>query len=53
MYIKILKDTETPTHSLAKGMIVDIQSAQAAILITSKMAKVPTAKELKALEDGN
>lgn len=52
MLVKILKDVETPTHSLKKGMIVDMQSHLAALLVNSKDAKVPTAKELKALEDG-
>ena len=46
MLIMILKDTETPTHSLKKGQLVNVQSASAAILVASKLARIPTKKDL-------
>ena len=53
MLVKILKDTQTPTHSLKKGDLVNLQSHIAALLINSKDAKVATAKDIKAMKNGD
>jgi len=49
MKVKCLIDFETPTHSLKKGVIYDLQFKIAENLIKSKIVKKPTKKDLEPI----
>ena len=53
MLVKMIQDKETPTNSLKKGNIYNLQSMQGSKLIGLKVAKKPTKKEIEAYENGN
>ena len=53
MLVKILKDSETPTNSLKKGDVVNLQSHLAAMLLKAKIAKKLTKKEIESYSNGD
>jgi len=53
MLVKMIQDKEIATHSLKKGKIYNLQSIQGSKLISLKVAKKPSKKEIEVYRNGN